>query len=166
MVLVDNYMVPQQQLAQEQKFHNPMYLPGNMTVNPPQQLHFHQTSDLNLNAQNANKQKMQGMMGQVIMQSDKRPEEEVKVAEPATENLNAGTQKTAEKMRKDEGKNSKNLYYFFSIQRSILFDRSWTHGYHFGGVVREHRASELKGTIPELERSLQADLKAMALSVQ
>ncbi|EDV36256.1 uncharacterized protein Dana_GF12873 [Drosophila ananassae] len=106
-VLVDNYMVPQQQLPQDQKFPSQMYLPGNMTVNPPQmnppqQLHFHQPSDLNLNAQNANKPKMQGMMGQVIMQTDKRPDEEVKVAEPATENLNAGTQKTAEKMRKDE----------------------------------------------------------------
>lgn len=109
---------------------------------------------------------MQGMMGQVIMQTDKRPDEEVKVAEPATENLNAGTQKTAEKMRKDEGKNSGNLNYFFFILISILFARSWTHGYHFGGVVRQYGASEPKGTLPELERSLQTDLEAMALAVQ
>ncbi|KAH8272891.1 hypothetical protein KR018_008179 [Drosophila ironensis] len=101
-VLVNNYMV-QQPLPPEQKFHNQqLYLPGNMPVNPPQQLHFHQQQDLNLNAQNANKQKMPGMMGQVVLQTEKRPDEEVNVAEPVTENLNAGTQKTAEKMRKDE----------------------------------------------------------------
>ncbi|KAH8402177.1 hypothetical protein KR009_010389 [Drosophila setifemur] len=102
-VMVDNYMVPQQ-LPTDQKFHNQLYLPGNITVNPAQQLHFQQQTDLNVNvnAQNANKQKMQSMMGQVVLQNEKRAEEEPKIAEPAAENMNAGTQKTAEKMRKDE----------------------------------------------------------------
>ncbi|KAH8237068.1 hypothetical protein KR038_003829 [Drosophila bunnanda] len=114
-VLVDNYMLPQQQLSQDQgqKFHNQIYLSGNIAT---QQIHhFHQqqqhqqqqqqqTTD-HLSAQN--KQKMQGiMMGQVVMQAEKRgPEEDQpKIVEPVVpaENMNAGTQKTAEKMRKDE----------------------------------------------------------------
>ncbi|XP_017045294.1 histone-lysine N-methyltransferase 2C isoform X2 [Drosophila ficusphila] len=99
-MLVDNYMVPNQ-LPQDQKFHNQLYLPGNISVNSAQQLHFRQQTD-QLKAQNVNKQNLQTMMGQVVLESQKRPEDEPKVAEPVTENLNAGTQKTAEKMRKDE----------------------------------------------------------------
>ncbi|XP_017125368.1 histone-lysine N-methyltransferase 2C [Drosophila elegans] len=99
-VLVDNYMVPNQ-LPPDQKFHNQLYLPGNIAVNPAQQIHFRQQPD-HLKAQNANKQNMQAIMGQVVLQTEKRPDEEPKAVEPVAENLNAGTQKTAEKMRKDE----------------------------------------------------------------
>ncbi|XP_033250386.1 histone-lysine N-methyltransferase 2C-like [Drosophila miranda] len=99
-VLVDNYAVPQQ-IVPDQKFHNQIYLPGNVVSNPAQQLHYHSQPDL-LSAKNANKQKMQSMMAQVCLQTEKRVEEEPKPVEPVTESLNAGTQKTAEKMRKDE----------------------------------------------------------------
>ncbi|XP_033151669.1 histone-lysine N-methyltransferase 2C [Drosophila mauritiana] len=95
-VLVDSFMVPNQ-LPQEQKFHNQLYLGGNTLVNPAQQLQFRQQAP-----PNANKQNMQTIMSQVVLQTEKRPEEEQKVVEPVTETLNAGTQKTAEKMRKDE----------------------------------------------------------------
>nr|XP_016940644.1 histone-lysine N-methyltransferase 2C [Drosophila suzukii] len=99
-VLVDNYMVPNQ-LPQDQKFNNHLYLPGNIAVNQNQQLHFRQQAD-HLKVQNANKQNMQAMISQVVLQTEKRPDEEQKIPEPVAENLNAGTQKTAEKMRKDE----------------------------------------------------------------
>jgi len=96
-------MVPNQ-LPQDQKFNNHLYLPGNIAVNQNQQLHFRQQAD-HLKVQNTNKQNMQAMISQVVLQTEKRPDEEQKIPEPVAENLNAGTQKTAEKMRKDEGTN-------------------------------------------------------------
>lgn len=131
-VLVDSFMVPNQ-LPQEQKFHNQLYLGGNTLVNPAQQLQFRQQAP-----QNANKQNMQTIMSQVVLQTEKRPEEEQKVVEPVTETLNAGTQKTAEKMRKDEGMRVHFNSVEFKCSLPHLICRSWAYGHHFGRAVCQY----------------------------
>ncbi|XP_062135907.1 histone-lysine N-methyltransferase 2C [Drosophila sulfurigaster albostrigata] len=85
-VFVENYAVPSQ-LTQDQKFHNKMFLPANVNAKAAQ-LHY--------------QPKVQTMPTQMSMQNDKRVVEEPKPNEPSTEGMNVGTQKTAEKMRKDE----------------------------------------------------------------
>ncbi|XP_017868663.1 PREDICTED: histone-lysine N-methyltransferase 2C [Drosophila arizonae] len=81
-LLVENYAVSPQ-LGHDQKFQNKM--PQNITNKPPQ---------LQYQA------KTQTITTQLPLQTEKRVEE-VKPSEP-TECINVGTQKTAEKMRKDE----------------------------------------------------------------
>lgn len=78
------------QLGHDQKFQNKM--PQNITNKPPQ---------LQYQA------KTQTITTQLPLQTEKRVEE-VKPSEP-TECINVGTQKTAEKMRKDEGKYKRSL---------------------------------------------------------
>jgi len=81
---VDNY-APQlpPQLTQDQKFHSKLYLPANITA---------KSSPLHYQAKTQNK-----------YIDEKRVVEEPKPTEPGMECNNVGTQKTAEKMRKDEG---------------------------------------------------------------
>lgn len=69
---------------------NKIFLPANIIVKS-QQMHYNY--------------KTQNMPPQVPYQTHKRPVEEIKPNETSGESINVGTQKTAEKMRKDEGNN-------------------------------------------------------------
>lgn len=87
---VDKYIVSPK-TSQEQNLPNKIYLPTNIIVKSQQQLQYHFKS--------------QSMPSQLPFQSHKRVIEEMKSNETNGESINVGTQKTAEKMRKDEGKN-------------------------------------------------------------
>ncbi|KAL7737445.1 hypothetical protein ACLKA6_007587 [Drosophila palustris] len=80
-VFVENYAPPQ--LTQDQKFHSKLYLPANITA---------KSSPMHYQAKVQNNKYIE----------EKRIVEEPKPNEPQMEGINVGTQKTAEKMRKDE----------------------------------------------------------------
>ncbi|EDW74778.1 uncharacterized protein Dwil_GK15714 [Drosophila willistoni] len=105
-VKIENYSVTQQVGPPEQKFHGHLYMPANITTNSPQhQLHYQQQQQPPDTLIQQNRQNIPTMIGQgqVYMQGEiKRVEEVSKPNDIAPEGLNAGTQKTAEKMRKDE----------------------------------------------------------------
>ncbi|XP_034478194.1 histone-lysine N-methyltransferase 2C [Drosophila innubila] len=82
-VFVENYAVSPQ-LTQDQKFHSKLYLPANANVTA-------KSSPIHYQAKVQNK-----------YIDEKRVVEEPKPIEPQMEGINVGTQKTAEKMRKDE----------------------------------------------------------------
>lgn len=86
-LLADSYAVSPQ-VSHDQKFQSKLVLPQNITAKSPQ---------LQYQA------KPQTITAQLPLQTEKRVVEEAKPSEPI-ECINVGTQKTAEKMRKDEGK--------------------------------------------------------------
>ncbi|KAH8398593.1 hypothetical protein KR222_008590 [Zaprionus bogoriensis] len=75
------------QLTQDQNLSSKLFLPANLLVKP-QQMHY--------------QIKSQNITPHVPFQNDKRNVEELKTNEPSLECINVGTQKTAEKMRRDE----------------------------------------------------------------
>lgn len=87
---VDKYIVSPK-TSQEQNLQNKIFVPANIIVKSQQQLQYNFKS--------------QSMPSQLPFQSHKRPIEDIKSNETNGESINVGTQKTAEKMRKDEGNN-------------------------------------------------------------